>query len=120
VRTILLCLSLAGCGMLGGGRSGRGRGREAATASPAHLAELTLASRCPHTIDVCYGEKEECLTLNGSAPQKVHVRRGGLGDVLVTIKGSSTSVFADGAFSMVEVDESCAHLYRRLAPAPKD
>ncbi len=120
MRVWPMLLLVGGCGLFGGGGGGgrggrRGQGQATQTAGRGHL-ELVLSSRCPHPVDVCYGASEKCLTLADSAPRSLHASTGGTGEVLVTIKDSSTNIFADATFSMVEVDESCARLSRRLKP----
>jgi hypothetical protein len=97
-----------------GGRAGQAsRGEQLPPDPPAHL-DVTLVSRCTRPVVVCYGS-EKCLTLSGSAPRVVHAATTG-DTVFVSLKDSSSNTEADVTFSTIEVDASCAHLDRRLAP----
>jgi hypothetical protein len=114
VRAWPLVLLAAGCGLFGGQGGRRGQNQPTRAVTHDHL-ELVLVSRCARAVEVCYGSSPKCLTLARDTPQSLHVASGG-GDVFVALKDSSASVFADATFSMVEVEESCVHLRRRLKP----
>jgi hypothetical protein len=114
MRALPVLLLAAGCGLFGGKGGRRGQSQPTQTAARGNL-DLTLVSRCTHPVEVCYGSAEKCLTLDGHSPRSLRAATG-TGEVFVTLKGSSASSFADATFSLVEVDESCAHLGRRLKP----
>ncbi len=75
--------------------------------------EVTLTSRCPHPVELCYGMGNTCVTVDGAHPRAA---QGGHSELFVSLKGTTSSVFADRTFSVVEVDESCAHVYRQPKP----
>ena len=115
VNSLAILLLFSGCGLFGGQSGRRGQSQPTQAAAPDSL-DMTLMSHCTHAVEVCYGSPEKCLTLNSDTPRSLHVATGGTGEVFITLKTSTASAFADGTFSMVEVDESCARLRRRLKP----
>jgi hypothetical protein len=105
-----------GIGGVGGGKGGRhGQGQPTRAAARGSL-DLILVSHCAQPVEVCYGPAEKCLTLTGETPLPLHAATGGTGEVFVTLKGTPASLFADATFGLVEVDESCTRLRRRLKP----
>jgi hypothetical protein len=114
VRLAVVVLPLlVGCGFFGGRAGQPSRGEQLPPDPPAHL-DVTLISHCARPVTVCYGG-EKCLTLSDAARHVVHAATTG-DTVFVRLDGSSSHTEADVTFSMIEVDASCAHLERRLAP----
>ena len=76
--------------------------------------DVVFASRCPHPIDICYG-RDTCLTLPAGGSRRVRAETWG-NEVVVNLKGSMRSISADETFGLIEVDEACVRLDRRLTP----
>jgi hypothetical protein len=107
-------LPLGGCYLFDG--MGRHGSSAPVASKPSHVG-VTLRNRCKHPVEVCYGTKEKCETLQPGASRKM---RGQGGGVPVRLKDSDVSVSADATFSLIEIDESCTSVSRLLPDREPD
>ena len=76
--------------------------------------EIALASHCARPVEVCYGS-DVCLTLTDAKPRWFRAEAPN-GQVRVTLPAASRATDADEIFTLIEVDDSCERLVRRLGP----
>jgi hypothetical protein len=106
VRWLLLVFVLPGCDAWNGNRRPDPPLRS-------HL-EITLQSRCARPVELCYAA-DRCVTVADGKPQKVRAEASG-NQVPVELRGSDRAISADETFDLVEVDESCERVARRVGP----
>ncbi len=114
MRFAVVLVLASGCSFFGGGMNGPTTQNASMEKEQLEHLDVTLVSRCEKPTRVCYSG-DKCLTLQRGKPKHVHASTGGTGEVYVNLEGSSTNVSADVTFNIVEVDESCSKLGRKIA-----
>ena len=114
MRFAVVLVFASGCAYFSGGMNGPTSQNEPVAKQEIEQLDVTLVSRCQKPTRVCYSG-DKCLTLVRGKPKRLRAYTAGTGEVMFSLEGSSTNVYADTTFSTVELDESCVKLGRKIA-----